>query len=129
MKQDVFRRAARRVHRRLNAAATRRDLLVSRSLAALLEFIDARAAKDRVRVRIDEARQNNTASGIDHFGVVLDERFDLGRLSDSLDQSIANEHSSVRDDAQLAQFRTDTCPRWSSKRHHLRTIDDGERLT
>ncbi len=63
--QLAFSRGSGLAHRRANAATGRGDLFVTCSARALLEFIDPVSREHRMRMRVDESRQDHAPTGID----------------------------------------------------------------
>ena len=66
--QFVFAARAKVAHRRVDAAAAPRDLHVGNARGAKLLLFVARAAEDRVRVRVDEAGREHAACAVDRRG-------------------------------------------------------------
>ena len=81
-----------------------------------------------MRVRINKPG-NTTRPPASTTSVSPSINFDLIPAAQLSNQSIANEHSAVRNDAKLAQLRPNARTRWSSQRHQLRTVNNRERLT
>ena len=94
----VLRRGPRLANGRANPASARRDFLVSRASRSHLEFIHAIPGKDRMRVRVDESRQDHATSRIDDFRIVRQIAFDFFRSSDGRDQAVPHQHSAVGND-------------------------------
>jgi hypothetical protein len=74
----------------------------------LLEFIRAITGKDRVRVCIDKAREQDALAGVDDFAIGVDQRFDLATPSNGFDPIAAHKHRTVFDNCELAQIATRT---------------------
>jgi len=70
----------------------------------LLEFIGARAGKDRVGVGVDKSGHNHPAAGVNDFAVRSNEAFDLATAADRLDSIAADQERAVFGDCQLAQI-------------------------
>jgi hypothetical protein len=113
----------------LNPTATRRDLLVRRAAAALFKLVDTRAAKHRMSVRINKPGHQDLLACIDHRSIRVNQCFYKIRAPDFLDPSVAHKHSTIRNDAELAQLPSGAWARWSSKRHNLQTINYSESFT
>ena len=63
--KDLFRRRAHAAHAGQDSAAALRDLDVRRSARAHLELVLARAGEDRVRVRVDEPRDDRAVARVE----------------------------------------------------------------
>ncbi len=65
--QFIFARVTRGAHGRDNAAASTRDLFVAGAIEAQIEFLRTVAAKNQMRVAIDQPRRNQRAIEVMHF--------------------------------------------------------------
>src|SRR4051794_4313250 len=121
----LVRSGASLAHGRSNSPARRSNLLVAHAAGALLKFIDAVSGKDRMRMRIDKARQNNAAARINNLRVSVRASFDLFRSRDTRNDSVAHEHPAIGDNPELTQLAADAWPFRPGKRDELRRIENG----
>ncbi len=64
----------------------------------MLEFIDPVSRENRMRVRVDESRQDHASAGIDDLRVARHLLFDFIRRTRGDDRAITHQHSAVRND-------------------------------
>jgi hypothetical protein len=79
----------------LDPAAARGDLRIRAAKRPFLEFPDARAGKNRMRVRIYEARQHYPRTRVNYFAAIIDERFNFVARTNAGDSSIDHQHGAV----------------------------------
>ena len=100
----VVGRRLRRLHRRRDAAAGPRDLLIGRAGAAHRMFVRARAAEDQMGMTVDQARSDPRAAERDDF--LRAEARQFGALADAHDAPVLDADGAMFDDAQrIARHR------------------------
>jgi len=107
--------AAKTADGREDSAAAAGDLLVGCPGDALLVLVGAAGGEDEVRVRVDEAGQDDVVAGVDFScaprqGMPLDG----ARGADGFDAAAGDEHGGVAEDSQLAQLAPAARSRGSS---------------
>src|SRR5450432_1894258 len=115
----IFASRACLADRRTNTAALGSDLLVSRPARSHLKLINAISAKNRMRVRINESRENDASARIDDLGIVRQVASDLARSAGGNDLSVAHQHSTVLNDGKLAQLSPNPSLFWTGQSYQL----------
>lgn len=109
-----------------NAAACAGDFLVGGAGDALFVFSSARARMNKMRVRIDEAGNDNASSEIEFACAAgFGQPFDRSARANGGDATVANQKRAVGDDARVSK-RAAAARRRTAKRENLRAI--GEQL-
>ena len=101
--QIVFGGLARVPHGRPDASAGRRDLLIRNAFHSLFKFVGAISGEHGMRVRVDESGHHHASTGVDDFNPWFDR--EIAACPGICDAPVANQHRTVANDAQFAQFR------------------------
>lgn len=117
---------ARGRHGRADAAAAGRDLLVALALDAALELVDAIAAEDEVRVRINEARRDHAPAGIDLVDFPARQLRRVGRGPGVDDAGTFHVDRRVVDDSEVLHPGAGPVVLRSGERNEFPDVDDGE---
>jgi len=111
-----------------NAAARPSNFFVCGAGDALFVFGGARTRMNKVRVRIDEAGNDDAAGEIEFADAAgFGQAFDAAARTDGGDVSVANEKRRVGDDLRISE-RTSPTRRGASKRKDLRAIGQEQRM-
>ena len=98
------RAAAQSVYRRADSATSLCDFFVACASDALFVFLGAAAGENQMRVRIDEAWQNDASGEINLFGTARFAQFlDAAAWTDGRDAVFADQDCAVADDAEVAE--------------------------
>src|SRR5205823_10871378 len=95
--------AANLLDRSVDAASPDSDLFIAFALQALLELALARSCEYQMRVTINEAGEDDLASGVEDFRIRRHGR-QIRSSADPLNDAIRNDDGAVGDDIQASHF-------------------------
>ena len=98
-----------------------KDIHVWRALNSPFEFIGSRPGKDGVRMRIDEAGENDFSIRIEIGRILVGK---LIRRTGPLNDSITNRDGTVVDDAEVTQLKAAPSAGWPGHSQQLAGMDD-----
>ena len=109
-----------------NAAAGSSNLLIGGAGDALFELRGAIAGEDQVGVRVNKAGRHAAPLGVDHSALRRNAGADFRIRSSGCDAALFDKQCGIRNQSQLAQFRTCARARRTRKRYQLTDIDNGK---